>query len=152
MPSETDSHKHFTVRLASAGDAAELAGIFEELGYRVTQGALEARMLNLGKSDEHAVFVSVVGGRVAGSLHVCKLNSLLGGARAEIHSLVVTSTERGKGQGKALVNAAIEWARGVGLPVIRVGTRMHRADAHAFYERLGFSLVKEHRIYEASVP
>jgi GNAT superfamily N-acetyltransferase len=51
----------------------------------------------------------------------------------------VSTHVRKVGVGKALVKAAEDWARHRGCERISVTTALHRAVAHAFYERLGYS-------------
>jgi GNAT superfamily N-acetyltransferase len=57
---------------------------------------------------------------------------------ALIMALVVTAGARGFGVGRALVDRADAVARSLGSTRLLVTTHVRRADAHAFYERLGF--------------
>jgi ribosomal protein S18 acetylase RimI-like enzyme len=50
----------------------------------------------------------------------------------------VASGLRGQGIGEALVREAIERARRHGCRIVQLTTDRSRADAHRFYERLGF--------------
>ena len=54
--------------------------------------------------------------------------------------LVVASDVRGTGAGRSLVSAAEAWAQQRGATRLVVTTAVHRAGAHAFYERLGYEL------------
>jgi GNAT superfamily N-acetyltransferase len=55
-------------------------------------------------------------------------------------ALVVSERARGLGVGQRLVDAAAETARRWGCNRLLVTTHVRRADAHAFYERIGFEL------------
>jgi GNAT superfamily N-acetyltransferase len=57
---------------------------------------------------------------------------------AMIMALVVAARARGRGIGRELVDAAVATARDWGSTRLLVTTHVRRADAHAFYERLGF--------------
>ncbi len=58
---------------------------------------------------------------------------------AQITMLVTDEAHRGRGVGRALVSAAEDWARERGCARIVVTTALHRADAHAFYEKTGYA-------------
>jgi GNAT superfamily N-acetyltransferase len=56
----------------------------------------------------------------------------------KLSAIVVDKTHRGRGVGKALVEALEAEARSRGCCLIFLTTAERRADAHAFYSRLGF--------------
>jgi GNAT superfamily N-acetyltransferase len=68
-----------------------------------------------------------------------------GRPHAIIENVVVDAAERGRGLGAALVQHCIELAREAGCTRLSLSTDARRADAHRFYERLGF--VASHRGY-----
>jgi len=51
---------------------------------------------------------------------------------------VVDVPVRGRGVGRALVSAAEEVLAGEGCGLLEITSNVRRADAHAFYERLGY--------------
>lgn len=53
--------------------------------------------------------------------------------------LVVDERVRGQGVGRILVAESEAWARARGCKRFVVTTALRRADAHAFYEKLGFA-------------
>ena len=57
------------------------------------------------------------------------------GPRAWIEDLAVHPEQRSRGIGKALLDAAKEWARGRGASHIELDSALTRPDAHRFYER-----------------
>jgi GNAT superfamily N-acetyltransferase len=59
---------------------------------------------------------------------------------ALVTALVVAEHARGLGVGRRLVDRAIEAARGWGCTRLIVTTHIRRAEAHAFYEHIGFEL------------
>jgi GNAT superfamily N-acetyltransferase len=52
---------------------------------------------------------------------------------------VVEESMRGTGVGRAIVDEAERWARERDCHRIVVTTALRRADAHAFYERIGYT-------------
>jgi ribosomal protein S18 acetylase RimI-like enzyme len=58
--------------------------------------------------------------------------------RGQIEAVRVGAGERGRGLGERLVRHAIELARREGCGLVQLTSDMSRADAHRFYERLGF--------------
>ena len=62
--------------------------------------------------------------------------------RAEIWGLVVAQAARRTGVGRMLIDAAEEWAVMRGLGVMSLRSNVLRLDAHAFYEQLGYKVVK----------
>jgi GNAT superfamily N-acetyltransferase len=67
-----------------------------------------------------------------------------GGAwRAQIESVRVAATERGRGTGAAMMRWAIAQARERGCALVQLTTDKRREDAHRFYRRLGFEASHE---------
>lgn len=64
--------------------------------------------------------------------------SYQGSWRATIEGVRTASSVRGRGIGAALVRHAIERARARDCIFVQLTTDRRRADAHRFYERLGF--------------
>lgn len=77
---------------------------------------------------------------VAGTLQLSLIPGLSrrGALRAQIESVRVGESARGSGLGTALLEWAIEHARGQGAGLVQLTTDKSRARARTFYERLGF--------------
>jgi GNAT superfamily N-acetyltransferase len=88
----------------------------------------------------HELIVAELNGEVIGTLHLMLLPSLSfqGGLRAQVESVRVDKTHQGQGIGSDMLRWAIERAQGRGAHVVQLTTHKSRADAHRFYERLGF--------------
>ena len=56
-----------------------------------------------------------------------------------ISAMIVDSARRGRGLGRQLVNGIERWGRGRGARRCLVTTALQRADAHSFYESLGYA-------------
>ena len=147
-----------TIRLASASDAPSLAALLGELGYPSEPERVAARLERLRGPDApdtfDRVFVAAAADAAAGpTADTGKAGSLLGmlsvhrfsalhadAPVALITALVVVPVARGLGVGRRLVDRAVETGRGWGCERLIVTTHVRRADAHAFYERIGFEM------------
>src|SRR5688572_2387182 len=137
------------LRTAVPGDAPALAELAIQLGYPNTAEAIAARLAALGTVSGHAVLVAVEPGgeRVIGWIHVGSTRWLESDPYAEIGGLVVDSGWRGRKVGEGLARAGLAWAAAHGFREVRVRSNVVRADAHRFYERLGFSRVKTQAVF-----
>ena len=63
------------------------------------------------------------------------LNSVRFGPRCWVEDLAVSPQHRSQGVGKALLDAARDWARDRGATHLELDSGDARADAHRFYER-----------------
>lgn len=79
-------------------------------------------------------------GRVVGTLQLTFIPYLThrGSRRAQIEAVRVDSGQRGGGVGRVMLTWAIEEARRRGCRMVQLTTDKRRADAHRFYESLGF--------------
>ena len=127
------------VRNATAADAPALAPLLGELGYPVAADELKSRMERMLRRDDQRVLVAERDGKALGllALHVFPVLAY-DRDLAMIMALVVTESARGLGVGRALIERAEVVARSLGASRLMVTTHVRRADAHAFYERLGF--------------
>jgi GNAT superfamily N-acetyltransferase len=92
------------------------------------------------ETGEGAVLVAELGGQVVGTCQLIVFRHLQrrGGRCAEIESVHVHPDHRGAGIGSALMEAAVARARALGCYRVQLTSNAVRADAHRFYERLGF--------------
>jgi GNAT superfamily N-acetyltransferase len=86
-------------------------------------------------------------GTVAAWIHGGELDLLESGRRGEILGLVVDPDHRNQGIGRMLVEAVESWVVNRGLDMISVRSNVLRAEAHPFYERLGYRRAKTQHVY-----
>jgi GNAT superfamily N-acetyltransferase len=86
------------------------------------------------------VTVIDAGGAVAGTLQLTFIPGLArrGGLRAQIEAVRIRENLRGRGLGHELFAWAIAEARRRGCVLVQLTSDKRRADAHRFYDRLGF--------------
>jgi len=128
------------IRPAVLDDAPELARLMGELGYPTDAFAMRTRLEKIFAAPHHHTLVADAGsGRLAG---LCGLRLGLFYERdtpfVQIAALVVDSGQVRTGVGRRLVHEAERWARTRGALDLVVTSNLRRAQAHRFYESLGY--------------
>jgi GNAT superfamily N-acetyltransferase len=131
------------IRPASADEARGLVGTYDWLfappGSRPPQWdpTRAAERLDAAIAGDAAeVFVAGEAGAVVGICTVyLDFESVRFGRRAWVEDLAVHPDHRSAGHGKALLDAAKDWARSRGATHLELDSGEARADAHRFYER-----------------
>lgn len=137
-----------TLRRARADDVAELARLSGQLGYPQDATVFASRLRRLLVSADHPVIVATDDGRsLLGFIALENRLMLEVGERVEIVGLVVDEGARRRGIGQALVRAAEEWAREIGVAEVMVRSNIARAQSHPFYEGAGFTRIKTQHVY-----
>jgi GNAT superfamily N-acetyltransferase len=129
-----------TIRSAELTDAQRIAELLTALGYPADADTVRERLTYWLPDQASRVLVADLDGRVAGCISLHAIPYLERTGRwLRIESLVVEAGSRRGGAGRALVDAAERLARQWGCLLIEVTSQRSRADAHAFYRRLGFT-------------
>tara|TARA_R110002094_G_scaffold105737_1_gene104416 strand:- start:110 stop:556 length:447 start_codon:yes stop_codon:yes gene_type:complete len=127
------------VRAMDAADLDVVRGLMAQLDYDITADDLAARFSTVTGDANHALLVAERGGLLVGLVHVFARPALEKPVEAVIQSLVVDARARGAGIGRDLMERAEAWARARGLASVALHTTLTRADARAFYARLGYA-------------
>ena len=130
MKIEQAEHKH----------AAEIVFLMDELGYQCSLTLIESKLKFVAESDFDQVFVATIDGLVLGviSCHVTIMFQAAGTC-GRITSLVVISSTRGKGVGKALLKQADKYFLAKECVKVEVTSSERRKEAHEFYKAMGFT-------------
>jgi GNAT superfamily N-acetyltransferase len=115
------------------GQAREDASLPLAQGYLAALAAIDA-------APEQRLVVACEGVRVVGTLELLFLAGLSrkGAWRGQIEAVRVVRDRRGAGVGERMARWAIEQCRARGCVVVQLASDNSRADAHRFWERLGF--------------
>lgn len=91
-------------------------------------------------SPDNTLIVAERAGEVVACLQLTIIPGMArrGAARGQIEAVRVRRDCRGGGLGERLIRHAVEQARSDGARLVQLTTDRTRADAHRFYERLGF--------------
>ena len=94
----------------------------------------------MAKDPNNRLLVAQQDGDIVGTLQITFIRGLSrqGAKRAQIEAVRVAAGHRGKGLGREIFLRAIELARSEGCSLVQLTTDKKRADAHRFYETLGF--------------
>jgi GNAT superfamily N-acetyltransferase len=132
--------------MAAADEAAVLV-LLEELfeppgafphGYTPDRGRAGLRAAI--EHPDAGVLLALDDGRIVGLASVyADIQSIRFGKRCWLQDLVTASTHRSRGVGRALLDAATEWARERGCTHLELSSGLGRKDAHRFYEREGMA-------------
>ena len=128
-----------TIRHAQPDDAAALAQLMCELGYGTTKSEMQMRLPRIATDERYRTFVAVCDGKVCGMIGTLTYpsyehNDLSG----RIVALVILSTMRRRGIGRALIATAENDFAQRGIRRVALNTRLARDDAQKFYESLGY--------------
>lgn len=127
------------MREARTEDAEAMSRLCTQLGYPAQSGAMPQRLIRLQRDPNARALVAEAGDGPIGLATVHLRHTINHEAPiAQLTLLVVDESRRSRGVGRALVEAAEQWAHAQGCHRIVVTTALPRADAHAFYERIGY--------------
>jgi GNAT superfamily N-acetyltransferase len=139
------------VREARPDDAPALSRLSHQLGYAInTEKTSHHLRLILGEKNG-MVFVATEDGTLIGWIQVGIKSTLESGLIHEIYGMVVDENFRNKGIGKILLQTGIRWLQRQGAMRIRVRSNAKRTGAHLFYEKQGFGLHKEQKVFELKI-
>ena len=140
------------VRPAQLTDADRIAVLSGQLGYPSSAASVRRRLRNLLARRDHAIWVAETdGGTIAGWIHVFVKQLLESDREVEIGGLVIDENLRGQGVGKALVERAERWAKARALESIYVRSNIVRNDAHIFYQKLGYKVIKTQYAFRKAI-
>ena len=95
----------------------------------------------IAADKNNELVIAEIDGAIVGTLQITFTPSISfqGGKRATVESVRVDEKYRGRGIGKELMKWAINRAREENCFAVQLTTNADRADAHRFYENLGFN-------------
>ncbi|WP_374354728.1 GNAT family N-acetyltransferase [Chitinimonas sp.] len=128
------------VRRFIEADAVAMGQLLSVMGYPAADGATMLRRLcQLESGAPFAIFVAEQDGVVIGWVHVGRVFQSASEGYAEVFLLAVDEAHQGLGIGRQLLEHAEQWVReSFGTLRIRLGSGVHRSEAHGFYQHLGY--------------
>ncbi|MCC7374624.1 MAG: GNAT family N-acetyltransferase [Verrucomicrobiales bacterium] len=139
-------------RVAQVTDAAAIAALSAELGYPADPDQMSSRLSRILSNPLHLILVATPeSGVVAGWVHGFLTQLVESEYRVEIGGLIVGTPFQRRGLGRLLVRQLEAWARNQGAVEISVRCQVKRAEAHLFYEALGFQITKTQHVFRRRV-
>jgi GNAT superfamily N-acetyltransferase len=138
------------IREVTAEDAAAITALSHQLGYTISEAQTLQNINALLQSERHATFVAV-DEKVIGWMGVSYTVSVESPPMCEVHGLVIDEQYRNKGVGKLLIEKAKEWSSDKAVGKLRLRCNVIRTETHKFYEHIGFTEVKQQKVYEIQI-
>ena len=133
-------------------DAEVVAALARELGYPNEVEWIGGRIRAIGEFDLDLLLVAVDPTDMpVGFIQAHRVCIIEAGFRVEILGLVVSSSARGSGIARGLIEEAERWAKNIGAKAISVRSNTKRIEAHLFYPALGYRKIKTQAVYEKAV-
>jgi GNAT superfamily N-acetyltransferase len=129
------------VRPALPADAEGLVPLVEQLGYRIDAPVLRQKLVDLAEGQYDRIWVAEDWAELVGvvSVHLTPLFHAAGHL-GRVTAIVVARERRRSGVGALLMERAEEYCWEAGCPRIELTSGDHRAQAHEFYARVGFTV------------
>jgi GNAT superfamily N-acetyltransferase len=136
------------VRAATLQDVASIRNLLQQLGYDVSEVEVARRVGLLERERNHLLLVAADDSdKPLAVLHAFRRDALEKSPQVTVQSLVVDASARRLGTAKLLMKAVEDWAITQGVPEVGLSTRIDRAEAHAFYEAIGYARVSAAHLY-----
>jgi N-acetylglutamate synthase-like GNAT family acetyltransferase len=133
-----------TIREARPEDLSAITELCAQLGYPADAAGVKRRFMMIIDNPSHFIRIaSNEAGDVIGWVHALPVCYLESEEFIEIGGLVVDGSSRKQGAGRQLMLAVEVWARESGVATIRLRSNVTRREAHQFYQRIGYQIVKE---------
>jgi GNAT superfamily N-acetyltransferase len=128
------------IRAATLADAEPVARLMSELGYPTSPQQMAVRLASILADTTYQTLVACDGAQVVGVIGT-RIGPMyeLDAPHGQIMALVVGEPHRRDGVGGLLVQAAESHFAERGACVAIVTSANRRADAHAFYEKHGYT-------------
>ena len=137
------------IRESRASDAEAISELTAQLGYAVPVEEIAQRLRGVAGAEDHAVIVACAqDGTVIGWMDIGIVFHLQSGTYCEIGGLVVAEQARNQGIGRELLAYAEKWGASKGMKKMLVRSNAKRADAHRFYLREQYEMVKTSAVFE----
>ncbi|PZF71447.1 GNAT family N-acetyltransferase [Taibaiella soli] len=128
------------IRTATLQDHSAISELLTQLGYPGTEAFLPEKLERMLQDPDELMFVYETEEKVAGFMSVHFIPQIARrGDYATISFFAVDNTMRSKGIGKAMEDYATAKAIERGCEGIFLHCNTHRADAHRFYFRQGYT-------------
>ena len=128
---------------ANPEDSVAIAEITAEgLGYDCAPEMIARNIAALDRSHAR-LFVAEIDGGVVGFVEPQVYEAVYFAPLVNILGLAVREACRGLGIGKALMDAAENWAKEIGATGVRLNSGASRTNAHAFYRHIGYTTEKQ---------
>lgn len=141
MPPSTDH----VIRTATAADLPAILDLYRQAGFGAGNMDLDHARAKLARiqayPDYRLYLVSESDGPPLGTYVLLIMDNIAHDGRplAVVEQVVVTAQRKGEGLGRLMMHHAMDQARKTGCYKLQLSSHTRFKDAHAFYDRLGFT-------------
>ena len=136
------------LRVAEVADAEAIALLSTELGYPTDPKIMAERLSRILLNPGHHLIVAVQApSEITGWIHGFLTTLVESDDRVEIGGLIVAQKFQRRGIGSRLVRRLQQWGQSHGAFEMSVRCQVKRAEAHRFYEALGFQVTKTQHVF-----
>jgi GNAT superfamily N-acetyltransferase len=144
MTSNVSISNQVIIRTAEIKDAERIAILADQLGYSVTNQQAKERIDKIQNNGNHVLYVaSLDNGDVIGWVHAYICDSIVIQTPALLLGLVVDQDHRHQGVGRLLMEKIENWAAKSGAEGVLLRSNIKRKEAHLFYEKIGYTNIKQ---------
>ena len=136
------------IRDAALDDAEDITRLTIQLGYPSSADVTLQNLTIIFKNQNEKMIVAVHNKTCVGWAQVSHTTRLETGSFVEIVGLVVDDQYRNKGIGKTLIAYCKSWCIDKGVKTLRLRSNIKRKEAHESYYHLGFSEIKQQKVFE----
>ena len=140
-----------SIRQISKEDAPAISTLCSQLGYVLSLEQILENITAVLKNKFHDAFVAVHKDKIIGWIGVTQAFQIESPSFCEIRGLVVDEQYRKQGIGKMLIEKAKQWGQEKRNNKLRLRCNVKRAEAHLFYQRLGFEEIKQQKVFEMKI-
>jgi GNAT superfamily N-acetyltransferase len=141
-----------TIRELGDSDIEQARSLIKQLGYDLDRAEFLRRYEAVAADDGHVLMVADLESRLVALLHAYMRPAIDKPPEVVVQALVVDANERGKGIGEVMMRRAEAWARDKGFSSVSLSSHIRRADAHGFYQRLGYRIVATSHLFRKECP
>jgi GNAT superfamily N-acetyltransferase len=131
------------IRDAVSEDSIQLAELAAQLGYPCSYTDVQLSIQRYLNSTTARIVVASYNGRVVGWASLEYIEHFYIDPYVDITGFVVDEKHRNLGIGKAMLYEIEKWTRMKSVKIIRLKSNKKRIEAHEFYKKNGFEIVKE---------
>lgn len=131
------------IREAKSSDYSAIHQInSRDLGYDHPEEKVHLGLQRLINREDHCIYVACLDEKVIGYIHAYVCECLYVSPMVEILALAIKRDYQGRGVGRLLLRRLESWALENNLTAVKLLSGESRADAHDFYQKNGYQLLK----------
>lgn len=138
----------FIIRQMKSEDLKAVLALAEvELGYLCDEEVGREQMQKILAKEDQKIFVAELKGQVVGFIQGEMYQVIFAPTYTNILGLAVDRRFHKQGIGSALLKKVESWGMENGAYAMRLTSAMKRREAHIFYEKCGYEVVKEQKCF-----